>query len=359
MKRFAMGLVLCWFGAASAAEGDEVTGAGASFPAPLYARWAADYHRATGARVNYQSIGSGAGVRQIEAGTVDFGASDVPLAQEELAAKALVQFPTVVGGIVPVVHVAGIAPGQLRLDGVVLADIYLGRITRWNDAAIAALNSDVPLPDAAIAVVRRADASGSTFVFSHYLSAVSEAWRGSVGTGTALNWPLGVGGKGNEGVAALVRRLPNAIGYVEFAHAKQGGLAWVQLRNREGAFVAPGAASFRAAAAGVDWGAGCAQMLTDQPGREAWPIASATFVLLRRLPEGSKGAQQAAAVLRFFSWAYSQGDVSAAALDYVALPQSVKEAVLQSWGEIRDAAGQPVVSSPSPPTPLPPSGRGE
>jgi len=342
MKRFVMGCALMVAALGAAAQPKEVavvTGAGASFPAPLYARWAADYHQATGVRVNYQSIGSGAGVRQIEAATVDFGASDAPLAQEELVAKALVQFPTVIGGIVPVVNIPGIAAGQLRLDGAVLADIYLGRITHWNDARLVALNPDVALPDAAIAVVRRADASGSTFVFSHYLSAVSEVWRASVGTGTALNWPLGVGGKGNEGVAAFVRRLPHAIGYVEFAHAKQGGLAWVQLRNREGHFVAPGAASFRAAAAGADWGAGFYQILTHQPGQETWPIASATFVLLRRVQDKP---QQAKAVLRFFDWAYGLGDASAAALDYVALPQQVKDAVMHSWGEIRDAAGQSI-----------------
>jgi len=343
MKRFVMGcaLMVAALGATAQSK-DVVTGAGASFPAPLYARWAADYHQATGMRVNYQSIGSGAGVRQIEAATVDFGASDAPLTQEELATKALVQFPTVIGGIVPVVNLPGIAAGQLRLDGAVLADIYLGRITRWNDARLVALNLDVALPDAAIAVVRRADASGSTFVFTHYLSAVSGPWREQVGTGTSVNWPLGVGGKGNEGVAAFVRRLPHAIGYVEFAHAKQGGLAWVQMRNREGHFVAPGAASFRAAAAGADWGAGFYQILTHQPGQEAWPIASATFVLLRRVQDKP---QQAKAVLRFFDWAYGQGDASAAALDYVALPQQVKDAVMHSWGDIQDAAGQSITSN--------------
>jgi len=314
-----------------------VTGAGASFPAPLYSRWAADYHQATGVKVNYQSVGSGAGLRQIEAKTVDFGASDAPLKADALAQKGLVQFPTVIGGIVPVVNIRGIAPGQLRLSGPVLAAIYLGEITRWNDAAIQALNPGVPLPHAPIAPVRRADGSGTTFGFTNYLSKVSAAWQSRVGEGTAVNWPVGAGGKGNEGVAAFVARLPNAIGYVEYAYVQQNGLAWVQLQNSAGHFVAPHAASFKAAAAGADWAKDFYQILTDQPGEHAWPIASATFILLHKVQERP---QQAAAALRFFRWAYQAGEASASALDYVTLPQEVRDLVIQSWGEIRDAAGQ-------------------
>jgi len=341
MKRFAIGAVVSGVMAVSTAwaqqEVSAVTGAGASFPAPLYSRWAADYHQATGIKINYQSVGSGAGLRQIEAKTVDFGASDAPLKEEALAEKGLVQFPTVIGGIVPVVNIRGIAPGQLRLSGEVLADIYLGKITRWNDAAIVALNPNVPLPNAAIAVVRRADGSGTTFGFTNYLSKVSADWQSRVGEGTAVNWPTGAGGKGNEGVAAFVARLPNSIGYVEYAYVKQNGLTWAQLQNNHGTFVAPHEASFKAAAAGADWASGFYQILTDQPGADAWPITSATFILLHKVQDKP---QQAAATLKFFRWAYQFGDASASALDYVAMPQSVKDIVMQSWGQITDASGQ-------------------
>jgi len=317
----------------------EVTGAGASFPAPLYSRWAADYHQATGVKINYQSVGSSAGLRQIEAKTVDFGASDAPLKDEELAEKGLVQFPTVIGGIVPVVNIQGIAPGQLRLNGPVLADIYLGKITRWNDAAITALNPGVSLPDAAIAPVRRADGSGTTFGFTYYLSKVSTDWQSRVGEGTAVNWPTGVGGRGNEGVAAFVARLPNSIGYVEYAYAKQNGLAWVQLQNKAGQFVAPTEASFKAAAAGADWSSSFYQILSDQPGAEAWPMSSATFILMHQVQDKP---QQAAAVLKFFAWAYASGDGSASALEYVAMPDPVKTLIQQSWSQIKDASGNSI-----------------
>jgi len=340
MKRFAIGAVLSSVMLASAAWAQqEATGAGASFPAPLYSRWASDYHQATGVKINYQSVGSGAGLRQIEAKTVDFGASDAPLKEEALAEKGLVQFPTVIGGIVPVVNINGIEPGQLRLSGEVLADIYLGTITRWNDQAIAALNPGVALPDAAIAVVRRADGSGTTFGFTNYLSKVSAAWRSRVGEGTAVNWPTGAGGKGNEGVAAFVARLPNSIGYVEYAYVKQNGLTWAQLQNSDGNFVAPNEASFKAAAAGADWASGFYQILTNQPGAQAWPITSATFILMHKVQDKP---QQAAATLKFFRWAYQSGDTSALALDYVAMPQSVKDIIIQSWSEIKDASGQSI-----------------
>ncbi len=317
----------------------EATGAGASFPAPLYAKWASDYHKATGVKINYQSVGSGAGLRQIEAKTVDFGASDAPLTDEQLQKKGLVQFPTVVGGIVPVVNIKGIQPGQLRLSGQVLGDIYLGKITRWNDDAIRALNPGAALPDSAIAPVRRADGSGTTFGFTNYLSKVNAEWKSKVGEGTAVNWPLGAGGKGNEGVAAFVARLPNSIGYVEYAYAKQNGLAHVQLQNAAGAYVSASEASFKAAAAGADWATSFHQILTQQPGKDAWPITSATFILMHKTQD--KPAQ-ASTALKFFDWAFQSGDQTAAGLDYVPMPGSVKEVIRKSWAGIQDSGGQPV-----------------
>lgn len=324
---------------ASAWAQQEATGAGASFPAPLYSKWAADYHKATGVKVNYQSVGSGAGLRQIEAKTVDFGASDAPLKDEELAAKGLVQFPTVIGGIVPVVNIQGLQPGQLKLNGQVIGDIYLGKITKWSDAAIKALNPGVNLPDATIAPVRRADGSGTTFGFTNYLSKVNAEWKSKVGEGTAVNWPLGAGGKGNEGVAAFVARLPNSIGYVEYAYVKQNKLTYAQLQNSAGNFVSPDEATFKAAAAGADWAKSFYQILTDQPGKDAWPITSATFILMHKKQD--KPAQ-AATALKFFEWAYRSGDKTASDLDYVAMPESVKGVIVKSWGDIKDASGQAV-----------------
>ena len=317
----------------------EATGAGASFPAPLYAKWASDYHKATGVKINYQSVGSGAGLRQIEAKTVDFGASDAPLKDEDLAKKGLVQFPTVIGGVVPVVNIKGLAPGQLKLSGAVLGDIYLGKITQWNDAAIKALNPGLALPDAAIAPVRRADGSGTSFIFTNYLSKVNAEWKARVGEGTAVNWPVGQGGKGNEGVAAFVGRLPNSIGYVEYAYVKQNKMAWVQLQNADGQFVAPDDDSFKAAAAGADWSKSFYQILTNQPGKAAWPLTGATFILMHKVQDKP---QQAATTLQFFDWAYKSGDKTADDLDYVAMPAAVKAQVAKSWGQITDAAGKPV-----------------
>lgn len=318
---------------------DDVTGAGASFPAPLYTKWAARYHAATGNRINYQSVGSSAGLKQIEARTVDFGASDAPLTDTELQNKELVQFPTVVGGIVPVVNLTGIKPGALRLTGQVLSDIYLGKITRWNDPALTALNPDLALPDEAIAVVRRADGSGTSFAFTHYLGSVSAEWKERVGTGTAVNWPVGLGGKGNEGVAAFVKQLAGAIGYVEFAYAHRNGLSHAQLQNGAGRFVQPSQASFKAAAAGADWGKSFHQILTSQPGDDAWPITSATFILMRQKQD--KPAQ-AVASLAFFSWAYEKGDAEAIDLDYVPMPPEVKRIIIDSWRKIVDSTGKPV-----------------
>lgn len=317
----------------------EATGAGASFPAPLYSKWAADYHKATGVKINYQSVGSGAGLRQIEAKTVDFGASDAPLKDEELAQKGLVQFPTVIGGIVPVVNIKGIQPGQLKLSGQVIGDIYLGKITKWNDEAIKALNPGLELPDAAIAPVRRADGSGTTFGFTNYLSKVNTEWRTKVGEGTAVNWPVGAGGKGNEGVAAFVGRLPNSIGYVEYAYVKQNKLTYAQMQNSAGNFVSPDDTSFKAAAAGADWSKSFYQILTNQPGKDAWPITSATFILMHKTQDKPT---QAATALKFFEWAYKEGDTTASDLDYVPMPESVKNVILQSWQGIKDASGKSI-----------------
>lgn len=337
LKALAAGLLVATAAASVAAQ--QVTGAGASFPAPLYAKWADAYNKATGARINYQSVGSGAGMRQIRGKTVDFGASDAPLKDEELAKDGLMQFPTVIGGVVPVVNVPGIATRQLRLTGQVLGDIYLGKITKWNDPAITALNPGVKLPGAQIAVVRRADGSGTTFIFTNYLSKVNAEWKSKVGEGTAVNWPTGAGGKGNEGVSAFVQRLPNSIGYVEYAYAKQNKMSYVLLQNSAGAFVAPDDATFKAAAAGADWSKSFHQILTNQPGKDAWPITGATFIMMQLKQDNP---QQAAATLRFFDWAYSNGDKMSEELDYVPLPDSVKALVRQQWGKIADAAGKPV-----------------
>lgn len=326
-------------GASWAIAGQDVTGAGASFPAPLYAKWATDYNKATGIKINYQSVGSGAGLRQIEARTVDFGASDMPLTGEALEKKGLVQFPTVIGGVVPVVNIKGIKPGQLKLTGPVLANIYLGKITQWNDEAIKALNPGLSLPKAAIAPVRRADGSGTTFIFTNYLSKVSPDWKAAVGEGAAVNWPTGLGGKGNEGVAAFVKRLPNAIGYVEYAYVKQSGLPFVQLQNADNQFVSPSDASFQAAAAGADWPKDFYLLLTNQPGKASWPITGATFILMTKRQDN---VEKASSSLRFFDWAYRTGDQSAKALSYVPMPSTVKTRITKSWSDIVDAAGKSV-----------------
>jgi phosphate transport system substrate-binding protein len=323
----------------SAMAQQEATGAGASFPAPLYSKWAADYNKATGVKINYQSVGSGAGLRQIEAKTVDFGASDAPLKDEELSKKGLVQFPTVIGGVVPVVNIKGIAAGQIKLSGAVLGDIYLGKINNWSDPAIKALNPSVPLPDAAIAPVRRADGSGTSFIFTNYLSKVNAEWKSKVGEGTAVNWPTGAGGKGNEGVAAFVGRLPNSIGYVEYAYVKQNKMTYVQMQNADGQFVAPDDSAFKAAAAGADWAKSFYQILTNQPGKESWPITGATFILMHKSQDKP---MQAATSLKFFDWAYKSGDKTATDLDYVPMPDAVKETILKSWAGILDTAGKPI-----------------
>lgn len=335
----AMGLAMSVVAYSGVAGAQDVTGAGASFPAPLYSKWASDYNKASGVKINYQSVGSGAGLRQIEAKTVDFGASDAPLKDDELAKKGLMQFPMVIGGVVPVVNIKGIAPGQLKLNGQVLGDIYLGKITNWTDPAIKALNPGVALPDAAIAPVRRADGSGTSFIFTNYLSKVNSEWNSKVGEGTAVNWPTGAGGKGNEGVAAFVGRLPNSIGYVEYAYVKQNKMTYALMQNAAGSFVSPDDAAFKAAAAGADWSKTFYQILTQQPGKDSWPITGATFILMQKTQD--KPAQ-ATASLKFFEWAYKNGDKTADDLDYVPMPTNVKAIVEKAWGEIKDGSGKAV-----------------
>ncbi len=323
----------------SLVSAQEITGAGASFPAPVYSKWAADYNKATGVKVNYQSVGSGAGIKQIDSKTVDFGASDMPQTDEVLKTKGQIQFPTVIGGTVPVINVKGIAPGQLKLDGQVLGDIFLGKITKWSDPAIKALNAGLALPDADIAVVRRADGSGTTFNFTNYLSNVHPEWKTKVGEGTAVNWPVGAGGKGNEGVAAFVNRLPNSIGYVEYSYVKQNKMTYALMKNKDGQFVAPDDDTFKAAAAGADWNKSFYQLIVNQPGKTAWPITTATFILMNIKQDKPANATEA---FKFFTWAYKSGDKIAADLDYVPMPDNVIAAIEKAWGQVTDASGKPV-----------------
>ena len=313
---------------AVSATAQEVTGAGATFPAPLYSKWASDYNRVTNIKINYQSVGSGAGIKQIEAKTVTFGASDMPLTDEKLAASGLFQFPTAIGGVVPVINVKGIEPGQMKLTGALIADIFLGKITRWDDSAIRALNPSLALPDQAITVVRRADGSGTTFIWTNYLSKVSREFKDTIGEGTAVNWKVGAGGKGNEGVAAMVRQLPGTLGYVEFAYVKQTKMNWVNVQNAAGTWVAPTEEAFKAAAANADWNRTYFQILTNQAGREAWPISGATFILVYLKPEDAAKSKTAIA---FFDWAFASGDRAADDLDYVALPLAVKNKIRADW----------------------------
>ena len=314
------------------AQAQDIVGAGASFPAPLYAKWAAEYHKETKIKVNYQSVGSGAGIKQIEAKTVDFGASDMPLKDEELKAKGLIQFPTVIGGVVPVVSIKGIAAGQLKLTGQVLGDIYLGKITMWDDKAIKALNPTLPLPGNPISVVRRADGSGTSFIFTNYLSKVNKEWKEKVGEGTAVNWPVGAGGKGNEGVAAFVSRLPNSIGYVEYAYVKQNKMTFALVQNAAGSYPAPDDLTFKAAAAGAEWNKTFYQILTNQAGKDAWPLSGATFLLLQAKSDNMAKTQS---TLNFVKWAFAKGDKTAEDLDYVPMPASVKTLIEKSWAVIK------------------------
>jgi len=339
-KQVSAGAVLSL--AALAAHATDVTGAGASFPYPIYAKWASDYKAATGNAVNYQSIGSGGGQQQIKARTVDFGASDDPLKEGDLEKHGLLQFPAVIGGTVAVVNIDGVKAGELRLSGPVLGDIFLGKIRKWNDAAIQAMNPDLKLPAADIVVVHRSDGSGTTFGWTNYLSKVHPEWQAQVGQGKDVKWPVGQGGKGNEGVAAYVGQLKNSIGYVEYAYAKQNKLAWTQLKNAAGKFVQPGQTAFAAAAANADWKSapGMGVVLTNEPGDDSWPVTAATFVLIHKIQD--KPAQ-GKAVMDFFDWAFENGGKAAQALDYVPLPQNVTDEIRGLWkSQIRTADGKAV-----------------
>jgi len=318
-----------------------ITGAGATFPYPLYSKWAHSYARETGVRLNYQSIGSGGGIRQIKAKAVDFGASDAPLDAKELEASGLVQFPMVIGGVVPVINVKGIGANQLKLDGTILAEIFLGKIRYWDDPKIKALNPGLRLPHLKVYVVHRSDGSGTTWIFSKYLCAVSPKWQRRVGFGKALRWPTGIGGKGNEGVSAYVKRLKGAIGYIEFAYAKQNKLASVLLKNRDGNFVAPSIHSFQAAASGADWAhtPGMAVVLVNQPGKDTWPITGASFILLHKDQHNRK---KALAMLRFFDWCFKRGAAMAEKLLYVPLPDQVVKIVEDLWTKEIRVNGSPI-----------------
>ncbi|HUI21950.1 MAG TPA: phosphate ABC transporter substrate-binding protein PstS [Methylocella sp.] len=321
----------------------DISGAGATFPFPIYARWADAYKKDTGNGLNYQSIGSGGGIKQIKAKTVTFGATDMPLEPAELDASGLVQFPTVIGGDVPVVNLEGIAPGELVLDGPTLANIFLGTITSWDDPAIKKLNPKVKLPSQAIVVVHRSDGSGTTFIFTNYLSKVSEDWKSKVGASTAVEWPAGIGAKGNEGVANNVTQSKGAIGYLEYAYVKQNKMTYVDVVNKSGKSVVPSAESFQAAAANADWAnaPGFYQILTDEPGAKSWPISGATFILMHKMPEDPVAAAEA---LKFFSWAYEKGGKMAEDLDYVPLPKSVIALIKKSWADdIKGPDGKPLV----------------
>jgi phosphate transport system substrate-binding protein len=320
----------------------DISGAGATFPYPIYAKWADAYKKETGTGMNYQSIGSGGGIKQIQAKTVTFGATDMPLTVAELNKDGLVQFPTVIGGDVPVVNLEGIKPGELKLDGTTLAKIFLGEIKAWNDAAIQKLNPSAKLPSQAIVVVHRSDGSGTTFIWTDYLSKVSPAWKSKVGANTAVEWPVGIGAKGNEGVANNVQNTKGSIGYVEYAYAKQNKLTTVSMINKDGAAVAPNSASFQAAAASANWqkADGFYVILTEQPGAASWPIAGATFILIPKQP---KDPAAAAAALKFFAWAYAKGDKMAEDLDYVPMPKAVVTEIQKVWAtEIKDASGKPI-----------------
>jgi phosphate transport system substrate-binding protein len=318
-----------------------INGAGATFPYPVYGQWAWLYNKETGVKLNYQSIGSGGGIKQIQAKTVDFGASDAPLKAEELNKTGLLQFPMIMGGVVPVVNLPGIADGKLKLSGTILADIFLGKINKWNDAAIVKENPGLALPDTAITVVYRADGSGTTWIFTNYLSKVSKVWQDSIGNAKAVKWPAGVGGKGNEGVAAYVQRIKGSIGYVEYAYALQNKLTYSLLQNRAGKYVAPTSATFQAAAANADWAKaeGFYLVLTDQPGDESWPITGASFILVYKEQASAATAKE---VLSFFDWCYRKGGSTAEKLDYVPMPEKVVSLVEKVWAEQIKAEGKPV-----------------
>jgi phosphate transport system substrate-binding protein len=323
----------------------EISGAGATFPYPIYAKWADVYKKETGVGLNYQSIGSGGGIKQIVARTVTFGATDAPLKGEDLDKNGLVQFPMVMGGIVPVVNIEGLKPGELVLDGPTLAGIFLGAVKSWDDPAIKKLNPDVNLPAQAIAVVHRSDGSGTTFNFTYYLNAVSPDWKSKVGSATSVEWPIGIGAKGNEGVSNNVSQTKGSIGYVEYAYALQNKLIYSKMVNKDGKTVAPTSAAFQAAAANADWNSvpGYGVILANEPGAESWPMTAATFILIPKQPEDPAAATEA---LKFFAWAYAKGDKMAAELDYVPMPEKVVGEIEKVWAsEIKDASGKPLHTS--------------
>jgi phosphate transport system substrate-binding protein len=321
----------------------DMTGAGATFPYPIYAKWAEGYKAATGNGLNYQSVGSGAGIKQIKAKTVDFGASDMPLKADELDKEGLMQFPAIMGGVVAVVNVEGVTPGQLKMTGPVLADIYMGKITKWNAAPIAALNPGVKLPDTEITVVHRADSSGTSFLWTDFLAKTSPAWKESIGSGTTVKWAVGVGGKGNEGVAANVQRIKGSIGYVEWAYAKKNKLAHTQLRNKEGVDLQPSDDVFKAAAANAEWNKtpGFGVVLTDGAGKQSWPVTGVSYILMHKeQADANKGKE----VVKFFDWAFKNGAPAAAELDYVPMPASVVKQVQDAWkANLKDASGKAIM----------------
>jgi phosphate transport system substrate-binding protein len=328
---------------AASSGGVALSGAGATFPAPLYARWAENYKSQSGLTLNYQAIGSGGGIKQIQANTVDFGASDKPLKPEDLDKSGLYQFPTVIGGVVPVVNLPGVQPGQLKLTGPLLADIYLGAVKSWSDPKIAQVNAGVKLPNLPITVVHRSDGSGTSFLFTTYLAGKSPAWQQKVGASDAVEWPTGIGGKGNDGVSAFVKQTAGSIGYVEYAYAAQNNMGYAGLQNKDGAFVNPTAEAFGAAASGADWtkAPGNYLVLIDQPGQGSWPITGATFILVhKQQADAAKGKS----VLAFFDWAYKNGDAAAGELHYVPLPAAVKDMVRAQWADIKGADGKAVYS---------------
>ena len=319
----------------------DITGAGATFPYPIYSKWADAYKKTTGAGMNYQSIGSGGGIKQITARTVDFGASDMPMKAEDLQKNGLIQFPAIMGGVVPVFKLEGIKPGELKFTGRLLGDIYMGKVTKWNDPAIARLNPGAKLPAADITVVHRSDGSGTTFLWTNYLSKVSPEFKSAVGEGTSVKWPAGVGGKGNEGVASYVQKINGAIGYVEYAYAKQNKLSHGQVQNKAGKFVEPDDVTFKAAAAGADWKSvpGMGVVLTDQPGDQSWPITGASFILVHAKQEKPENGRE---VLKFFDWSFKNGQKMAAELDYVPMPDAVIKEIQTAWKTVTDASGKAI-----------------
>jgi phosphate transport system substrate-binding protein len=335
------------FGLAAMAQAAEISGAGATFPYPIYAKWAEAYQAKTGLRMNYQSIGSGGGIKQIQSKTVDFGASDAPLKVEDLDKWGLLQFPMIMGGIVPVVNITGVEAGKMKLTGPVLADIFLGKITKWNDPALTKLNPDLKLPGQAIAVVHRSDGSGTTFNFADYLAKVSPEWKDKVGVNTSVEWPTGLGGKGNEGVAALTGRTSGSIGYVEYAYALQNKLVYTLMANKDGAYVAPESKSFQSAAANADWKntPGFNLLLTNQPGAGSWPITASSFILVYKKQDKPEVAKQ---VLDFFAWSYANGGKMAESLDYVAMPPNVVQIIEEAWKtQVTGPDGKPVWTGPT------------